>query len=163
LTNLGRLTLNGNQLTTLTLPVDMTSLAFLDLRGNQLTSLTLPPGLTKLTGLFVDGNPLTTFVLSEPLAATNLAATVAALQSEGVNVFTYPLAIQLIRIRQPIGAFQFSIAGPPGVYAVEASPDLADWSELGVSTNALGKIVFTDGTAHLSPQKFYRARFILPP
>ena len=35
--------------------------------------------------------------------------------------------------------------------------------DVGVSTNALGKIVFTDGTAHLSPQQFYRARFILPP
>jgi hypothetical protein len=25
-------------------------------------------------------------------------------------------------------------------------------------TNPLGSIVFTDGTAHLSPQKFYRLR-----
>jgi Leucine-rich repeat (LRR) protein len=158
LTNLGRLTINGNQLTNLVLPSDMMSLAFLDVRGNQLTRLTLPQGVTKLTALFVDGNPLTAFVLSEPLAATNLAATVATLQGQGVNVFTYPLAVQLIRIKQPIGAFQFTIAGPPGAYAVDASPDLVNWIELSVSTNTLGKFVFTDGTAHLSPRKFYRAR-----
>ena len=163
LTNLGRLDVDGNQLTNLTLPEDMTNLSILDLRDNLLTNLTLPPGLTKLAALFVDGNALTTFVLSEPLAATNLAATVAALRSQGVSVFTYPLAVQLIRIRQPIGAFQFAIIGPPGVYAVLASTDLAAWSEVGVATNALGAIVFTDVTAHLSPQKFYRARLQRPP
>jgi hypothetical protein len=97
----------------------MMSLAFLDVRGNQLTRLTLPQGVTKLTALFVDGNPLTAFVLSEPLAAT-----------------------------KPIGAFQFTIAGPPGAYAVDASPDLVNWIELSVSTNTLGKFVLTDGTAH---------------
>ena len=119
------------QLTNLVLPSDMMSLAFLDVRGNQLTRLTLPQGVTKLTALFVDGNPLTAFVLSEPLAAT-----------------------------KPIGAFQFTIAGPPGAYAVDASPDLVNWIELNVSTNTLGKFVLTDGIAHLSPQKFYRARTI---
>jgi hypothetical protein len=99
-------------------------------------------------------------VLSEPLAATNLAATVATLHDQGVNVFAYPLAIELIRIRQPIGAFQFTLAGPPVAYVVEASLDLEGWSELSVSTNTLGKVVITDGTAHLSPQKFYRARTV---
>jgi len=113
-----------------------------------------------LIGIFLDGNPLATFVLSEPLAATNLAVTVASLQNQGVSVFTYPLAIRLIRIREPIGAFQFAINGPPGVYTVLSSTDLAVWSELGTTTNLLGKIVFTDGTANLSPRRFYRARLL---
>jgi hypothetical protein len=95
--------------------------------------------------------------LSETLAATNLAATVASLRNQGVSVFTYPLAIQLVRPRTLVGAFQFGITGPPGVYAVLGSTDLAVWSALGVATNSLGSINFTDVTANLSPQKFYRA------
>jgi len=135
----------------------------LNLGDNQLTNLTLPPDMQQLMGIFADGNPLTTFVLSEPLAATNLAGTVASLQNQGVSVFTYPLAIQLVRPRTLVGAFQFGITGPPGVYAVLGSADLAVWSALGVVTNSLGSINFTDVTANLSPQKFYRALLQGPP
>ena len=39
-------------------------------------------------------------------------------------------------------------------------PDGMIWSELGAATNSLGSIVFTDTTTHLSPRKFYRARFV---
>ena len=97
------------------------------------------------------------------LQSTNLAGDVATLRSNGVSVFAYPLTVQLIRLRQPIGAFQFAVTGPPGVYTVLASPDLAAWSPLGVVTNSLGAIVFTDVTAHLSSQKFYRALLQSPP
>ena len=93
----GRFTLRGNQLTNLNLPPDLANLNFLDLTANQLTSLTLPPDVTNLISLFLDGNPLTTFVLSEPLAATNLAPVVVSLQSRGIPVFTYPLTVQLVR------------------------------------------------------------------
>jgi formylglycine-generating enzyme required for sulfatase activity len=86
-----------------------------------------------------------------------LAETISFMRSQGVSVFTYPLTIQLIRLRQPIGAFQFAITGPPGVYTVLASADLAAWNELGTVSNPLGSIVFTDVTAHLFPKKFYRA------
>jgi hypothetical protein len=57
-----------------------------------------------------------------------------------------------------VGAFQFGITGPPGVYDVLGSTDLATWSELGVATNNLGSLNFVDVTAHLSPRKFYRVR-----
>jgi len=159
MTNLETLFLRNNQLTNLTLPPDLIRLAQVDLQTNQLTSLTLPPDMTNLVSLNVDGNPLATLVLSEP-QSTNLAATVAALQSQGVSVFTYPLTPLLFRIRQPIGAFQFALAGPPGVYAVLASTNLDTWSPFGFVENTLGKVVFTDTTAHFSPQKFYRA--VLP-
>jgi len=160
LTNLGRLDACCNQLTNLTFPPDMTSLGILDLRDNQLSNLTLPPGLTKLTSLFIDGNPLTTFVLSEPLAATNLAETVATLRADnGLSVFTYPLAVQLIAPRQTAGgAFVFAVIGPPGVYAFLGSTNLAAWSELGTATNQFGFARISDAAATLSPQKFYRAR-----
>lgn len=162
LNRLESLNLGGNQLTSLTLPSGLTNLAGLFVVANQLTSFTLPPDMTRLTTISFLANPLTTLVLSEPLAgSTNLTvnfATIAALRDQGINVFTYPLTVQLVRLRQPVGAFQFAITGPPGAYTVLASADLLSWSGVGSVSNPLGAIVFTDTTAHLSPQKFYRAR-----
>jgi formylglycine-generating enzyme required for sulfatase activity len=164
LTNLSIFFLNDNQLTNVSLPAGLTKLSFLRVDGNQFTTLTLPPDVTQLTGLFLDGNPLTTFVLSEPLAATNLAATVTTLQNQGVPVFTYPLAVQLtFPHQQPIGAFRFGITGPPGVYTVYSSSDLTAWVPLNFVDNPLGSIFFTDTEAHLSPRKFYRALRQAPP
>jgi formylglycine-generating enzyme required for sulfatase activity len=163
LNRLESLNVGANQLTSLNLPAGLTNLVGLFFVGNQLTNLTLPPDMTQLIGLGFLANPLATFVLPEPLAATNLAGDVATLRNQGVEVFTYPLTVELIRLRQPIGAFQFALTGPPGVYAVLGSPDLAVWSELGAVSNSLGAIVFTDVTAHLSRQKFYRALLQGPP
>jgi internalin A len=159
LTRLIDLDLFGNRLTNLALPAGLTKLDFLELGGNQLVSLTLPPDMTNLTSFFIDGNPLEALVLPEPLAAINLADLVAALRSENVSVFTYPLTPQLIAPRQPgDGTFQFAVTGPPGVYVVLASTDLAAWSELAVLTNQIGTVRFSDVAARLSLQKFYRAR-----
>src|SRR5213075_1764085 len=111
---------------------------------NQLTNLVLPPDLYRLETLNVGSNPLATFVLSEPLAAANLADTVAALRNQGVSVFTYPLALRLASpFRTASGAVEFSLTGPPGIYAVQSSTNLAAWSELGTTTNTFGRAVFT--------------------
>ena len=69
-------------------PRGLTNLVSVDLGLCQLTNLTLAPDMTQLTTLFVDGNPFTTFVISEPMAATNLAALVTSLQNQGVSVRT---------------------------------------------------------------------------
>jgi hypothetical protein len=61
----------------------------------------LPADLMNLTTLSLDGNPLTTFVLPEPLAVTRLFVTVANLRSQGVFVYTYPLARACPRRRVP--------------------------------------------------------------
>jgi Leucine-rich repeat (LRR) protein len=187
MTNLTGLNLTDNRLSNIVLPPDLNRLESLDLGGNQLTSLTLPPGLTNLTGLFLAGNlltsltlpaditrlrtlsflanPLTTLVLSEPLAgSTNLTVnltTLAFLPGQGVSVFTYPPAIQLVRPLQLNGTFEFVISGPPGVYGVLGSTNLANWSPSGAVTNLLGSVKFTDAT--LSPQKFYRGLLQNPP
>jgi formylglycine-generating enzyme required for sulfatase activity len=117
-----------------------------------------------LTGFFVGGNPFTTLVLSEPLAATNLADDVAFLRNQGVSVFTYPLAVRLVSPRRTgSAAFEFTLTGPPGLYAVLSSTNLAAWSALGTATNTLGSASFTDVQANLSPQKFYRALLQSPP
>jgi hypothetical protein len=179
-TNLVNLQLSVNQLTNLVLPPDLSRLETLNVAGNPLTSISLPSGLTHLTGLFFTGdqlttltlppdmtelvslgflgNPLTTLVLSESLATTSLAETVATMQNQGVSVFTYPITVRLLRPRTLVGAFQFGISGPPGAYTILDSTNLTVWSELGVTTNNLGSISFTDTTANGSPRKFYRVR-----
>jgi formylglycine-generating enzyme required for sulfatase activity len=180
LTNLASLFLGGNQLTNVVLPSDLEHLVSLDLGGNLLSRFTVPPGLTNLFGLFLTGNqlttitlppdltrlgalgylgnPLTTLVLPEFLAETTLAAELPTIRNLGVQVFIYPLAIQLaVKRQQPIGAFAFTISGPPGDYTVLSSTNLADWSVLGPSSIPLGAIVITDTTAQFSSRKFYRA------
>ncbi len=160
LSHLAQIDLAGSSLTSLTLPVGLTNLSTLDLAANQIGELTLPPDLAKLTFLFLEGNPLNTLVLSEPLAATNLADIVATLQSQNVSVFTFPLTMRLtLPRRTDAGAFQFALIGPPGIYTLLGSDDLAVWSELGVLTNQLGLVRFSD-LAPLSPQKFYAARLL---
>lgn len=155
-TNLSGLFLRSNQLTNLTLPAGLEHLVQIDVMENSLSALTLPRDINQLATLVLNGNPLSTLVLSER-TATNLATLVTSLKEQGVSVFPYPLAAELIRIRQPIGAFQFAISGPPAAYSVLASSNLSDWSVLSTVTNTLGNLVFTDVTANLTPQKFYRA------
>ena len=161
MTNLAKIVLETNALKTVTLPPGLTGLNDLILDHNQLTNLTLPPDMTNLVVLSVVANPLTTLVLSERLAASkdlsvNLT-TLDSLRSQGVSVFTYPLDIQLTKIQQPPGAFRFGITGPPGIYTVLSSTNLATWSVLDFATNPLGSVFFNDPTAHLSARKFYRA------
>jgi formylglycine-generating enzyme required for sulfatase activity len=164
LSRLSFLGLDDNQLTQFTFPAGLTNLSSVGLTGNHLTSLTLPPDLTQLHSLSVDRNPFTMLVLSEPLAATNLAGTVVFLRNQGISVFTYPLAVHLVLPHQTVtGAFEFTLTGPPGSYAVQSSTNLADWTALGTATNTLGSMIFTDGQASVSPQKFYRALRQSPP
>ncbi len=158
LTNLAKLIVEVNPLKTFTLPANLTGLSVLDLSGNQLTNLTLPPDLTELGSLFVDGNPLKTFVVSEGIAATSLAGEIATLQRQGVSVFTYPEVSQLVSPRtSAAGDFEFTLTGPPGIYTVVASTDLITWSKIGVVTNQLGAVVFSDAKAAPRDQRFYRA------
>jgi hypothetical protein len=159
LKRLKTLGLSENQLSKIELPGGLTDLVFMNLHGNQLTNLSLPPDMQLLSGILLTGNPLATFVLSEPLAATNLAVTVATLQSQGVLVFTYPLESKLVSPRRTgAGAFAFTLTGPPGRYALLASTNLTAWSDLGTVTNSIGEAEFADAAAGLSPLKFYRAR-----
>jgi len=163
LNHLSLLVASRNQLPSLTLPPGLTSLAFLELNSNQLTNLILPPDMQQLTGLFVADNPLTTFVLSEPLAATGMASVVDSFRNQGISVFTYPPVTRLVQPLMLVGSFKFSITGPPGVYTVLGSTNLATWSAVGVATNPLGSVIFHDVTTNVLPQKFYRVLLQVPP
>jgi hypothetical protein len=96
---------------------------------------------TILTFVAAEVTTLLPLALPEPLAATNLAATVAASAH-----LTAP------------EAFEFTLTGPPGIYTIFGSADLVAWNELGRTINILGSAVFADSTASLSTRKFYRAR-----
>ncbi len=133
------------------------------LDDNQLASITLPPDMQQLIGLFVGENPLTTFVLSEQLAATGMASVVDSFRRQGISVFTFPLAVQVVQPLMLPGSFKFGITGPPGVYSVLGSTNLTTWSAVGVASNPLGSVNFHDVTANASPQKFYRALRQSPP
>jgi formylglycine-generating enzyme required for sulfatase activity len=163
LNHLSLLVLSRNPLHSLTLPPGLTSLTFLELNDNQLTNLTLPPDVQQLIGLFMADNPLTTLVLSEPLAATGMASVVDSFRNQGVSVFTYPVAIELVLPRMFTGRFQLGITGPPGVYTILGSTNLTAWDIVGTADNPVGSVLFNDVTVNLSPQKFYRAQRQNPP
>jgi hypothetical protein len=155
---LSQLDLGENLLTNFLPPPGLTNLSDLTLDGNQLTNVTLQPDETNLPFVFVNGNPLISFVVSETMAATNLAPLITNLVSRGVQVFTYQLAIQIVEPLPLVGAFKIGIKGPPGVYTVLGSEDLVTWAEVGVTTNSRGAVNFVDANTNLPPRKFYRVR-----
>ena len=92
-----------------------------------------------------------------------MASVVDSFRNQGISVFTYPLVAQLVQPLMLVGSFKFGITGPPGVYTVLGSTNLATWSALGVATNPLGSVNFHDVTTKVSPQKFYRVLLQVPP
>ena len=72
--------------------------------------------MTNLTALSFLENPLTTFVISETQASANLSvnlSTISGLRTQGISVFTYPLALQLTSPRMTAGAFSFNSLDRP--------------------------------------------------
>jgi formylglycine-generating enzyme required for sulfatase activity len=158
LTNLSAIFLRSNQLSSITLPAGLTHLVQIDLISNRIESLTLPPDIAELLTLGVEGNPLATLTLSDSLAATGLSGTVATLRGQGVSIFTFPIDFRL-RPRLGLGgALELTLEGPPGIYSVLDSTNLAIWKSVAAITNQLGSIVFQGDAAEGSPQRFFRAQ-----
>jgi hypothetical protein len=116
--------------------------------------------MTNLNVLSFLSNPVTTFVISQPLAAsaslTVNFGTLDSLRNSGVAVFAYSPTLQFTSPRRTAtGAFQFTLTGPPGRYAIQNSTNLANWSGAAVLTNVFGSADFTD--PGISGQKFFRA------
>jgi hypothetical protein len=89
-----------------------------------------------------------------------LEATVASLKTQGVTVYTYPLTVSLVSPARTLASgFGFTLTGPPALYSILSSTDLATWSTPVSLNNTLGAVAFTDPAATNWPQKFYRARF----
>ena len=67
----------------------------------------------------------------------------------GFSVFNNKLYI--------LGGFNINVLGPPGVYTLLGSDDLATWTELGTATNTIGDARFEDSTPFPPAHRFYRA------
>jgi hypothetical protein len=59
----------------------------------------------------------------------------------------------------PDGRFPLTLTSAPGVrFAVEASTDLSQWTEVASGVNTTGTFNFIDDQARTLPQRFFRAR-----
>jgi hypothetical protein len=57
------------------------------------------------------------------------------------------------------GLFSLTVNGTAGsIYAIEGSPDLATWTEIGTVSNATGQVEFIDPASGSNSFQFYRAR-----
>ncbi len=57
------------------------------------------------------------------------------------------------------GLFSLTVTGPAGsVYAIEGSPQLSAWIEIGTVSNATGQVEFVDPASGTNTFQFYRAR-----
>ena len=75
-----------------------------------------------------------------------------------IRIHHYPLAVRLVTpLWTQSGTFGFTLTGPPAVYNILSSTNLADWTGVGILTNRLGAAVFTVPQAALSSQGFYDA------
>ncbi len=52
---------------------------------------------------------------------------------------------------------RLDLSGEPGVYALQTSSNLTDWSFTASLTNVTGTFGFTDEPVTNHPQRFYRA------
>jgi len=59
----------------------------------------------------------------------------------------------------PEGQFRLQASGAPGLYAVEAGTNLADWAELATVTNTAATFQYTDPETNLL-QRFYRLHLV---
>jgi hypothetical protein len=84
---------------------------------------------------------------------------VEELRRGGAAVYLYPVEARL-SATQPIvtGTFTVTLAGPPGSYRAQATPDFSTWTDLDSVTNVFGSAVFTDPSAGQRTQSFYRVK-----
>ena len=67
-------------------------------------------------------------------------------------------ATQLKLLPAGNGASRLQITGAPGVYELQTSSNLTDWSALAIAGTASNTLSVTDTNAAGRPQRFYRTR-----
>lgn len=88
---------------------------------------------------------------------TNVAGTVASSNAFLTVIPLAPLKFDGLAW-QPDGSLTLRLSGEPGVYAIESSTTLTNWSFVASVTNVTGNAEFVGGPATNSPALFYRAR-----
>ena len=167
------------------LPPDLSRLESLNLGGNQLTSLTLPCGPDQFDRAFLrrqstdqphvasGHDPVDRAWLPRQSAYHLRFVRTLGRHESGrrrrhrCGIKASPCSLILWRPVGPAATADWSISvwnhRAAGSLHRPCSTNLTAWSALGVATNPLGSVIFTDVTAHLSPQKFYRALLQSPP
>jgi hypothetical protein len=146
----------SNSLSSLHLPDGVSNLQSVDIDYNQIVNLTFPPSYTNLNNVSFENDPLKTIVWPEPLSAN--APLVQYLQSQGITILPYPLALRLAIEPQTAVGNLLALTGPPGLYAVLQSSDLHSWSEVTVVTNDWGSAQWILAPNSPLDHSFYRAR-----
>jgi hypothetical protein len=152
LTHLTTLSLESNQLTSLSLPAGLRVLRELHLRSNQLTGLTLPEGLASLRYLDVRDNPITYLAVPESMDLSQLVL-------EGFSIDH--VARVMLRIGPACvgsdGAISLPVSGPAGqAVRVQRSTNLVHWEDWQtVTLDGNVKQLLDDPAA--TELRFYRA------
>ena len=120
------------------------------------------PTLTATAGSDITANSIASFVLFQRDAANEPAAMNAdelriATSWAGVTPCASVVRIDSVTLL-PEGRVRLQGSGNPGHFAIEASPDLANWTELASLLSATGTFVYTDPTSYAN-QRYYRARY----
>jgi hypothetical protein len=58
--------------------------------------------------------------------------------------------------------YQLTLVSQPGAYAVDFTTDLLNWTPLGTNVALSTTLIFTDATAPVPNERFYRARLLVP-
>jgi hypothetical protein len=91
------------------------------------------------------------------LVATNVAGSVTSAVAVLTVLVPEPLRFEGASV-QPDGGLRLVLSGEPGVYVIEQSSTLTNWSFLVQLTNGSGTLEFTDEPVTNHPARFYRAR-----
>jgi hypothetical protein len=91
------------------------------------------------------------------LVATNVAGSVTSAEAVLTVLVPEPLRFEGASV-QPDGGLRLVLSGEPGVYVIEQSSTLTNWSFLVQLTNVSGTLEFTDEPVPNHPARFYRAR-----
>jgi uncharacterized repeat protein (TIGR01451 family) len=124
-----------------------------------------PPGpysTSLATFNYIDPNgPWSLYILDDAFGDIGMLSGGWALEIITVGLLNLPL--QPPRLTQPMvqadGTLRFTVQGDAGVtYAIEASEDLATWTEIGTVSMTERTAVFVDPQAGSLSRRFYRAR-----
>lgn len=129
-----------------------------------LASGALPPGLTLSSDGVLSGTPTTPGTYDFTVRATDSLG-VTGTQNVMLTVCAVLPAGQIGEVaRLADGRVQLRLLGQPGQYfSLETSTNLADWTELGRNTFAIGEFIVTDTNAIGAERRFYRWRSLPKP
>ena len=152
LTNLTTLSLESNQLTSVSLPAGLSGLRELHLAGNQLASLILPEGLAGLRYLDVRDNPITYLAVPESMDLSQLA--LDGFPMDQVTVLM--LRIGPAKVGTD-GSIQLPLSGTSGLTVrVQRSTNLVEWVDWQTVTLDGTEKELLDGPVGGMPFRFYR-------